>query len=144
MKKSMVHPQFKLYQLIDKVANNTLGVFTFKSDAECVRSLFPTYYPIMPLRDMEIRRIGFIDFNNDIVLEPFNLVGWDCYKLPESHAENLKEIGMTDEQVKNLFKQRIDQSSTDVKPVLDFDKAKSDGLIVEELDVKEIKVKDSE
>lgn len=129
MKKStLLHPQIYLYQLIDKVANCTLGVFTFKSDAECVRSLFPTYYPIMPLRDMEIRKIGFIDSVNTLIRQSYELVSWDCYKLPESHAENLKEIGMSDEQVKELFKKRIEQSSVDVQPIA----------------TQEIKVKDSE
>lgn len=120
--------QLRIYQLVDKVAKTTLGIFTFKTNSECVRSLFPTYYPIMPLRDMEIREIGYIDLQNCITIQPPVVVGWDCYKLPESHAENLKEIGMTDEQVKDLFKKRIEQSSTEVQPIA----------------TQEIKVKDSE
>ena len=81
-----------LYVAFDKVANKMLFAFSSASDSLAVRENAPNLSKIVPLGDVELRKVAEID-DTDLALSlkidaPAGansvLVPWDCYEFPES------------------------------------------------------------
>ena len=81
-----------LYVAYDKIAKKALFTFSSASDSLAVRENAPNLSKIVPLGDIELRKIAEID---DTSLElslkidapagcNSKLVSWDCYEFPES------------------------------------------------------------
>lgn len=84
-----------LYSAYDKVANRSICCFASASDGLAVRENAPALSKVIPLGDVELRRIASVD---DTTLQVslnvdtpdgqnFSVVPWDSYKFPESPIE---------------------------------------------------------
>lgn len=78
--------KLNLYVAFDKVAKKTLFTFNSASDSLAVRENAPNLSRILPIGDVELRKVGILDDSTCKieVLENYESVSWDCYEFPES------------------------------------------------------------
>lgn len=78
--------KLNLYVAYDKVAKKTLFTFNSASDSLAVRENAPNLSRILPVGDVELRKVGILDDSTCKVepLENYEPVSWDCYEFPES------------------------------------------------------------
>lgn len=78
--------KLNLYVAFDKVAKKTLFTFNSASDSLAVRENAPNLSRLLPIGDVELRKVGILDDSTCKieVLENYELVSWDCYEFPES------------------------------------------------------------
>lgn len=78
--------KLNLYVAFDKVAKKTLFTFNSASDSLAVRENAPNLSRLLPVGDVELRKVGVLDDETCKidVLENYELVSWDCYEFPES------------------------------------------------------------
>lgn len=78
--------KLNLYVAFDKVAKKTLFTFNSASDSLAVRENAPNLSRLLPVGDVELRKVGILDDETCKiqVLENYESVSWDCYEFPES------------------------------------------------------------
>ncbi len=78
--------KLNVYVAFDKVAKKTLFTFNSASDSLAVRENAPNLSRILPIGDVELRKVGILDDSTCKIesLENYELVSWDCYEFPES------------------------------------------------------------
>lgn len=78
--------KLNVYVAFDKVAKKTLFTFNSASDSLAVRENAPNLSRLLPIGDVELRKIAILDDSScEIqVLEHYEPVSWDCYEFPES------------------------------------------------------------
>ncbi len=76
--------KFNLYAVRDNVADDTLTIFTSKTDGMAVRENLPTLSRMRPTKDLDLYQIGEFDSETMKITEtPKRAVSWDSYKFPE-------------------------------------------------------------
>lgn len=73
-----------IYTAFDKVANKPLCVFASPSDGLAIRENAPALSRVLPLGDIELRKIGTISDDCKIESCDMSTVSWDSYKFPEN------------------------------------------------------------
>ena len=78
--------KLNVYVAFDKVAKKTLFTFNSASDSLAVRENAPNLSRILPVGDVELRKIAILDDSSCEIqaLEHYEPVSWDCYEFPES------------------------------------------------------------
>ncbi len=78
--------KLNVYVAFDKVAKKTLFTFNSASDSLAVRENAPNLSRILPVGDVELRKIAILDDSTCKIeaLEHYEPVSWDCYEFPES------------------------------------------------------------
>lgn len=78
--------KLNVYVAFDKVAKKTLFTFNSASDSLAVRENAPNLSRLLPIGDVELRKVGILDDSTCKieVLENYEIVSWDCYEFPES------------------------------------------------------------
>ncbi len=78
--------KLNVYVAFDKVAKKTLFTFNSASDSLAVRENAPNLSRILPVGDVELRKVGILDDSTCKIeaLENYEPVSWDCYEFPES------------------------------------------------------------
>lgn len=75
-----------LYSAFDTVGKRSICVFASASDGLAVRENAPALSKVIPLGDVQLRKIGEIDDSSlkvTVYDEPVS-VSWESYKFPES------------------------------------------------------------
>lgn len=76
--------KFNLYAVRDNVADDTLTIFTSRTDGMAVRENLPTLSRMRPKKDLDLYQIGEFDSETMKITEtPKRAVSWDSYKFPE-------------------------------------------------------------
>lgn len=110
----------KLYGIFDKLAGRYVQFFSRPSDALAVRdSLYTLRFS---LNDSELICFGDIKLTVPTDVEDIHapevtfftsslprLVPWDSYKFPETVGEALAPLGLSDEEIKEISKAKIEQ-----------------------------------
>lgn len=79
--------KFNLYAIRDTVADDTLTIFTSRTDGMAVRENLPTLSRMRPKKDLDMYQIGEFDSETMKITEtPKRAVSWDAYKFPEVKA----------------------------------------------------------
>lgn len=75
-----------VYVAFDKVSKKTLFTFNSASDSLAVRENAPNISQLLPVGDVELRKVATLDDGTCKVnaLEHYEPVSWDCYEFPES------------------------------------------------------------
>lgn len=78
--------KLNLYVAFDKVAKKTLFTFNSASDSLAVRENAPNLSRLLPIGDVELRKVGTLDDSTCKIeaLENYEVISWDCYEFPES------------------------------------------------------------
>lgn len=80
--------KFNLYAVRDTVADDTLTIFTSRTDGMAVRENLPTLSRMRPTKDLDLYQIGEFDSETMKITEtPKRAVSWDSYKFPEVKAK---------------------------------------------------------
>lgn len=103
------------YVVFDKIAGHFIFGFEESNDTLAVRSALLSLR--CPLRDTALYCLGSCSRSADTSLKEFQfgvdfsfssctprLVPWNCYKLPETPAESLKELGLTSSELSEIIK----------------------------------------
>ena len=78
-----------VYTAFDKVANKPLCVFASPSDGLAIRENAPALSRVLPLGDIELRKIGTISDDCKLESVEMSVVSWDSYKFPENPIQPL-------------------------------------------------------
>lgn len=124
LKKDKSAPQYthNIYTCYDKVSKKYRGIFYHNNDEEMIRTSLPTILYDLPLRDIEIYKIG--KFNEDtgsLVYLKHVQIPTDCYTFPHSRLSctgddlNLKELDKGIKENKNNLISKISENKSDEK-----------------------------
>lgn len=118
-KKDEIHNFNYIYSVFDTVAKMYVGTFTATSDAVMIRSCLPSILVDYPLRDIEIYRIGRIDFvTANIESVKHKLVNLDSYKFPHFRLSSKGEDLSLDELDEGMKKVSSKDNSEDDNKVV--------------------------
>lgn len=95
----------KLYAIYDKIGENYLQqIFVARNGAEMIRANVGNLMGRFPLRDLELHEIG--EFKDKIIaFDEIKKIEWNSYKMPETKAEALEPLQISEEFKKILDKE---------------------------------------
>lgn len=94
--------KFNLYAVRDTVADDTLTIFTSKTDGMAVRENLPTLSRMRPKKDLDLYQIGEFDTETMKITEtPKRAVSWDTYKFPEIETPMTMKTEKPEEKKEN-------------------------------------------
>ena len=121
----------KHYIVFDKVSGQIILSLTSQNDTLAVRDSLMTMR--VPLKDCELYQVADIvsdfdshsneikfgfDFKYNSLSSP-RFVSWSCYKFPESPAEALAPLGLSNEELNQLVSNEVkNDSRSDVQKIV--------------------------
>lgn len=124
LKKDKSEPKYthNIYTCYDKVSKKYRGIFYHANDEEMIRNSLPTILYDLPLRDIEIYRIGkFNEDNGEFVYLKKVQIPTDCYTFPHSRLSctgddlSLSELDNGIKENKNQIISKLSENNSENK-----------------------------
>lgn len=85
----------KIYIVYDNILERPVAAYIADNKASAVRGCLHDVMQKMPLRDVELREC-------EVILDNYELVPWTTYKFPETKAEALSPLELSEKQIEML------------------------------------------